>query len=436
MSTREEQLDIFKEVLRIPSISAKHTGIEETATYLRDLLNSKGIKATIMQTAGNPVVYGEYNIGAERTLLVYNHYDVQPVEPLSEWKHDPFIPEIVDGRLFARGSSDNKGTMLSRIFGIEEAIKNNELNVNLKFIYEGEEEIGSPSLHEFVHGHKELLKADAVIMEGSFMGEDGRPEVTLGIKGLLYIEMTSETGTSDLHSSNATIAPNPAWNLVHALNDIYDGNRVLIPGFYDDVSDLTEKQESILKGYPFEEEKMKKSLGLKKFRFNGSEKLVRELFTSPTCNIDGIVSGYTGEGSKTVTPRKATVKVDFRLVPDQDPMKIFNSLEKYLNEKGHDVEVKHYGLEHAVRTDPDTNLIRAMVVSAEKTYGKDAIIMINSPATQPMAVFSRELGIMESVSAIAARDQYSNGHAPNESVDLEYFYRAIEHTREFLKTFR
>ena len=361
---------------------------------------------------------------------------MQPIDPESEWNTDPFSANVKNGRIYARGSSDNKGTLIARVFGAEDAIINNELNVNLKFFYEGEEEIGSPNLHEFVSRNKDLLNTDAVIMEGSQLGDGDRPVVALGVKGLLYVELKEEIGGTDLHSSNAAIVPNPAWNLIAALNSIYDGRQVLIPGFYDNIRPITDKEESILSEYPFDEEEMKRSFALKAFRYSGSGKLIRELFTSPTCNIDGIISGYNEEGSKTVTPRRASAKLDFRLVPDQDPSKIYANLKRYLKEEGHSLEIMDFGQEFPARTDPGSALARAMIASAEQTYGKKPVVMINSPGTQPMAIFTRELGIEECVSAIGVGDRTSRAHAPNESVCVENFYMAIDHTRNFLKVFR
>lgn len=181
---------------------------------------------------------------------------------------------------------------------------------------------------------------------------------------------------------------------------------------------------------------MKRSFALKAFRYSGSGKLIRELFTSPTCNIDGIISGYNEEGSKTVTPRRASAKLDFRLVPDQDPSKIYANLKRYLKEEGHSLEIMDFGQEFPVRTDPGSALARTMIASAEQTYGKKPVVMINSPGTQPMAIFTRELGIEECVSAIGVGDHASRAHAPNESVCVENFYTAIDHTRNFLKVFR
>ena len=429
-------LDRYVEFLKMPSVSAQHRHIRETAKFLSDLLNKNGIESQILETDGHPVVFGEYNAEKQKTLLVYNHYDVQPVDPLDEWKNDPFSAEIKGNRIYARGSSDNKGTLMARIFGIARSIQKNELNVNLKFLYEGEEEIGSPSLENFVESHRELMKSDSVIMEGSTVGVDGRPVVSLGVKGLVYAELKDEVSSSDMHSSNAAIAPNSAWNLILALGKLYDGSTVRIPGFYDRVRPLTEKEKRILSEYPFSMEGYMESFGLKYLRYDNREDLVKALFGNPTFNLDGMISGYTGEGSKTVTPRKAMAKVDFRLVPDQDPKEIFKLFEKSVRESGFKGEVIPMGLEYPVRTSPESPLARSMIDSAKKVYGKDPIVMINSPGTQPMALFTRNLGIREAVSAIGVGDQQSRAHAPNESVDIDNFFRAVEHTYNFLKEFR
>ncbi len=430
------QLEQYIEFLKMPSISAQHRHIMETAKFLSDLLNKNGIESQILETNGHPVVFGKYDAGKEKTLLVYNHYDVQPVDPLDEWKSDPFSAEIKENRVYARGSSDNKGTLMARIFGVLKAIQNNELNVNLKFLYEGEEEIGSPSLESFVEGHHELLKSDSVIMEGSMVGVEGRPVVSLGVKGLVYAELRDEVSASDMHSSNAAIVPNSAWNVILTLGKLNDGTNVRIPGFYERVRPFTEIEKKILSEYPFNKEEYVESFGLKYLKYESREDLVNALFGNPTFNVDGIISGYTGEGSKTVTPRKAMAKVDFRLVPDQDPNEIFKLFEKSLRESGFKGEIIPMGLEYPVRTSPESPLARSMIESARKVYGKEPIIMINSPGTQPMALFTRNLGIKEAVSAIGVGDQRSGAHAPNESVNIDNFFRAVEHTHSFLKEFR
>ena len=429
----KSQLEKYSEFLRMPSVSAQHTHIRETAKFLSDLLDDNGIDSEIMETDGHPVVFGNYDAGKKKTLLVYNHYDVQPVDPLDEWTVDPFSAELKGDRIYARGSSDNKGTLMARLFGVVKAIRDNKLNVNLKFLYEGEEEIGSPSLEKFVEKHREILKSDSVIMEGSTIGVDGRPIISLGVKGLVYAELRDTIASSDMHSSNAAIVPNAAWNAVLALAKLYDGNKVRIPGFYEKVKPLSPNEKTILSRYPFDVGEYMESFGLKYLKYEKREDIVEALFGNPTFNIDGIISGYTQAGSKTVTPRKAMVKVDFRLVPDQDPHEIFGLLEKSLRDTGFEGEIVPMGLEYPVRTSPDSDLARAMTDSARKVYGKEPIVMINSPGTQPMALFTRNLGINEAVSAIGVGDQQSGAHAPNESVKIDNFFRAIEHTCAFLE---
>ncbi len=429
----KSQLEKYSEFLRMPSISAQHSHIRETAEFLSDLLDDNGIGSEIMETDGHPVVFGNYDAGKKKTLLVYNHYDVQPVDPVDEWKVDPFSAELRGDRIYARGSSDNKGTLMARIFGILKAIRENKLNVNLKFLYEGEEETGSPSLEKFEEKHREILKSDYVIMEGSTVGIEGRPVISLGVKGLVYAELRETIASSDMHSSNAAIVPNAAWNIVLALAELYDGKKVRIPGFYEKVKPLSQKEKTILSMYPFDVREYMESFGLKYLKYENRQDIVEALFGNPTFNIDGILSGYTQEGSKTVTPRKAMVKVDFRLVPDQNPHEIFGLMERSLRDTGFEGEIVPMGLEYPVRTSPDSGLARAMIESARKVYGKDPIVMINSPGTQPMAFFTRNLGIKEAVSAIGVGDQRSGAHAPNESVDVDNFFRAIEHACAFLE---
>ena len=436
MTHEEKYIDTYREFLKLRTVSAEHREIRETAHFLRDLLDSNRFHSQILETDGHPVVYGSMDMGKPRILLVYNHYDVQPVDPIDEWESDPFSAAIRDGRIYARGSSDNKGTLIARLFGIINSVKQGKINVNLKFLYEGEEEIGSPSLENFVNGNRELLKSEAVIMEGSSLGEDGRPVISLGVKGLAYVELEEEISRSDMHSSFAAIAPNAAWNLVNQLSRLNENGHVLIPGFYDDIRPLSEQEEKMLEQYPFREESFKGSFGLRYLNYEGRDNLVRSLFCNPTFNIDGIISGYTGEGSKTVTPRKAMAKVDFRLVPDQDPNKIYRSFMEALKSNGFNGTVKHLGLEYPVRTPLDSPISQAMIESARITYNKEPIVMINSPGTQPMALFTRNLGIKEAVSAIGVGDQRSGAHAPNESVSIDNFYLAVRHTEKFLDTFR
>jgi acetylornithine deacetylase/succinyl-diaminopimelate desuccinylase-like protein len=421
LSQEEKQYALKKyiEFLQHPSVSATGEGIRDTASWLKDFMTELGIDSTIEDTGGHPVVLGKVNNGGDKTLLVYNHYDVQPVDPLNEWKYPPFSATIENDVVYARGASDNKGVLIARLI----AFSKYKGNLNFKFLFEGEEEIGSVHLSEYVEEHKEKLNADAVIMEGAGLDTKGRPMIILGVKGLLYVQLTVRTGDRDVHSSNAPIVFNPVWELIKILNSIYDGEKVKLKGFYDDIEPINAEIKELLEKYDVDPEDIRKSLGV--FKLKTSD--IKSLLTEPTCNIDGIISGYTGKGSKTIVPSYAMVKMDFRLVPNQDPKKILSSLIDLIKDKA---EIEVMGMEKPVRTSPNSNVVKAMVNSAKRVYLNDPVIIPNSAGTQPMGVFA-DLGIKEIVSAIGVGTPSSNAHAPNENVKLENFYKAIEHAYEF-----
>ena len=422
---KRQFLDKLLEFLKIPSISATGEGIKETAEWLREFMREIGINVRLEDTGGNPVVYGEVNNGGDRTLLIYNHYDVQPVDPLNEWKYPPFSAKVENGYIYARGASDNKGTLMARLL----AFTKYKGKLNFKFVIEGEEEIGSINLHNFIY--KVKPKADGVLMEGSSLDTKGRPLVILGVKGLVYVELRVRTGSKDVHSSNAPVVYNPAWELIKILNSIYDGERVKIKGFYDDIEPISKEIEEMLRNYDLDVDEFRKALGAFKLKYNDRYELVKALFTEPTCNIDGFYSGYIGEGSKTITPAYAKVKLDFRLVPNQDPVKIYNSLVEMVKDKA---EVINLGLEKPVRTSPNTRIVKAIVSSARRVYNTEPVLIPNSAGTQPMGLFS-DLGIKEIVSAIGVGHPGSNAHAPNENIKVDNFFKAIEHAYEFYKDY-
>lgn len=423
MLTEEEKqyaLKKYVEFLQHPSISATDEGIRETASWLKEFMEELGIKATIEESGGHPVVYGEANNGGDKTLLVYNHYDVQPVDPLNEWKYPPFSAIIENGYIYGRGASDNKGVLIARLI----AFSKYKGNLSFKFLVEGEEEIGSVNLPNYVERKKP--KADAVIMEGAGLDTKGRPMIVLGVKGLLYVQLTVRTASKDIHSSNAQIVYNPVWELIKILNEIYDGERVKLKGFYNDIEPLSDEMKELLAKLDIDMEELRKSLGAYKLKGN-----IRELYIEPTCNIDGIYSGYIGKGSKTIVPAYAFAKIDFRLVPNQDPKKVFSSLLEVVKDRA---EVEVFGMEKPVRTSPNAKVVKAMINSAKKVYSLDPVVIPNSAGTQPMGVFY-DLGIREIVSAIGVGTPSSNAHAPNENVKLENFYKAIEHAYEFFNEY-
>ncbi|AHC51948.1 hypothetical protein SUSAZ_08360 [Sulfolobus acidocaldarius SUSAZ] len=426
----EKALKNLLEFLKHPSVSATGEGVRDTASWLKDFMKDLGINAWIEETPGHPVVYGEANNGGDKTLLVYNHYDVQPVDPLNEWKYDPFSATVKDNYIYARGASDNKGTLMARLM----AFSRYKGKLNFKFVFEGEEEIGSINLHHFVDRNKDRLKADAVIMEGAGLDTKGRPMIILGVKGLVYVEIRVRTGERDVHSSNAPIVYNPVWKLVEILNSIYDGEKVKIKGFYDEIEPISKDVEELLDKYDVDVEELRKSLGAYALKHKERKEVVKALFTEPTCNIDGIYSGYIGKGSKTIVPSHVYVKMDFRLVPKQDPKKIFNELVEHVKRIDQKVEIIDMGLEKPVRTSPKTKVARAMISSAKEVYKVEPVVIPNSAGTQPMGIFY-DLGINEIVSAIGAGTSSSNAHAPNENITVDNYYKAIEHALKFYEEF-
>lgn len=269
-------------------------------------------------------------------------------------------------------------------------------------------------------------------MEGAGLDTKGRPMIVLGVKGLVYVQITVRIGERDVHSSVAPLIKNPVWELIKILNTIYDGEKVKIKGFYEDIEPLSKEVEELLDKIELDVEEYRKSLGVYYLNYKDRKEVVKALYTCPSCNIDGIFAGYIGQGSKTIVPSYAMAKMDFRLVPKQDPEKIYKELEKIVKAMGG--EIVEMGLEKPVRTSPNTTVVKAMISSAIKAYSKDPAILPNAAGTQPMGLFY-DLGIKEIVSAIGVGTPSSNAHAPNENVRLENFYKAIEHSLYFYQDY-
>ncbi len=423
---KQVYLDWLTRLCRQPSIAAQNVGMAETAALVEELLHEVGATTRQVPTEGFPVVYGEVGDG-ERTLAFYNHYDVQPPEPLEEWASDPFTPEVRDGFLYARGVADNKGNIVARVAAVDAYQRaRGRLPERVKFIIEGEEEIGSPHLGAFAEAHQDLVQADACIWEAGYTDPQGRPEVYLGVKGILYVELTARKANVDLHSMWATIVPNAAWHLLRALQTLKDANEhIRIAGFYDRVQEPAASDLEALQRMPFDEEGHRSRLGLDAFN-NGLTglPLLRQHIFQPTCNICGIWSGYTGAGLKTVLPHEAKAKLDFRLVPDQDPEELFDLLVKHLEREGFgDVEVKLLAAEHPARTPTDHPFARLVVEIAQQVYGREPVVYPIVPGTGPMYVLCQRFGIPAVSIGVGHAD--SRTHAPNENIRLEDFYRGI-----------
>src|SRR5215211_2707423 len=322
--SREKLLGELSEFLRMPSISAREgesEGFRNCARWVAEKLEEAGAEASIMETEGHPVVYAEVGSG-ESTLLSYGHYDVQPPEPLGLWESDPFEPTLKDGGLYARGVADDKGDVLARIQALRlYTEEHGPLPFKLKFLIEGEEEIGSPNLAPFVRSNADLLSADACLWEAAWKDEAGRPVIFCGTKGMAYVELHARGPSYDLHSMYGGIAPNPAWRLVQALRTIKDENGdITLDGLDELAEEPSERDLKAIGSIPFSAEELKASWGVDAFdRDLSGEEALREMLLRPTANIAGFMSGYTGPGSKTIVPSEAFVKMDFRLVTGQSP---------------------------------------------------------------------------------------------------------------------
>lgn len=438
----EEFVSELREAVKRPSIAAQNIGMDECAQYFKGLLESHGIEARIIPTAGYPVVYGEVKgKDQNKTVLFYDHYDVQPPDPLDEWESDPFAGEIRDGKMYGRGVSDNKGNACSRIQAVGTLLRiRGELPVNVKFLIEGEEEIGSTHLADFIRDNKDLLRADCGVWESGYMSPDGRPGMYLGVKGILYIELEAQGPSRDMHSGSAATVPNPAWRLVWALSTIKnEKEEILIPGFYDAVLAPTEREMELIRASMEGRESEGSGNAAARRRYGIHSPLadlspldlrIRSLF-GPTANICGFRSGYLGEGQKTVLPAKALVKMDFRLVPDQDPNDIYQKLRKHLDDNGFDdVKTRIITMDYPVKTSADHPVVKAAEDAALAVHGKPASIAPTQGGSGPMHPFKEYLNLP--MVAFGVGYWASGNHGPNENIRLEDYRSGIKMAMEFI----
>jgi len=426
-------------LVRQPSVSAKGEGMQECAEMVEKMLQEVGFSTKLIpEKDGTPVVYGELKSKAsKKTLLFYDHYDVQPPEPLEEWKFDAFSGKVYEGRIYGRGVSDNKGNIVSRVKAVEAFLETvGDVPVNVKFVVEGEEEIGSPHLEPVIKQHKELFSNDATIWEFGGTNYEGRPEIYLGLKGVLPVELRAKGAARDVHSANAPLVPNPAWRLVWALNTLKNKeDKILIDGFYDNVEPPSEAELQLLNDIPLEEEKVKKTLGLKEFlhKRTGIE-AKKTLLYSPTCTINGFLTGYTGPDSKTVLPKEAMVKLDFRLVPKQMPNEIFKKLVKHLQKNGFkDIEAIKYGSTEPAKTPITDKFASVVAEAAEKVYQKKTVIYPTSAGSGPMHLFRNWLKCPVVSAGCSHAD--AKAHAPNENLTIEGFIKGTKFMATILKDF-
>jgi len=414
-----------------PSVGAQNWGLEECARLVGSMLERRGFQVEIFPTGGAPVVYAERNGKSNQTLLFYNHYDVQPAEPLDLWLTPPFEPTLKDGKLFARGVSDDKGHITSRLFAIDALLDSlGELPCTVKFIIEGEEETSSAHLHDFVRDHQERLKADACIWEFGMVDHRDVPIQYLGLRGICYVELKVKTASQDVHSGlGGSIFPNAAWRLTWALNSLKGPDeRIRIPGFYDNIRPPSQRDRELMEALPETAEEYRQRYGLNGFLkglSGGVELRIAEVF-EPTCTICGLTSGYQGAGSKTVLPAEASAKIDFRLVPDQTPEEVLGLLRTHLDAEGFsDVEIDYLGGEAPARTDPDDPFIRLVVDSSARAYSQPMQIVPMTGGSGPNSPFIEYLHLPIASAGIGYPG--AQAHAPNENIRLDLYLRGARH---------
>jgi acetylornithine deacetylase/succinyl-diaminopimelate desuccinylase-like protein len=422
-----------------PSVSASGEGIAECSALVGEMLRTRGFAVQMIATSGHPVVFGERAGRSDRRLLFYNHYDVQPPEPLDLWISPPFQPTIRDGKMYARGVSDDKGHIASRLAAVDALLEaDGELPCTVKWVIEGEEETSSANLQSFVRSHKDLLAAEGCLWEFGGVNEEGTPVQYAGLRGIAYVELTVETGTLDAHSGlGGSIFPNAAWRLVWALSTLKGPDEhILLPGFYDKVRPPTAFDLELLAKLPDESHDLLQRYGLKSFikGLTGGVELEREAVFSPTCTICGLTSGYQGPGTKTVLPARASAKVDFRLIPDMTPEDVLRQLREHLDAHGFtDVRIQDLGSEPPARTDPKDPFLQMVVRSAEEVYGRPQLIVPMSGGSGPNYLFVQDLGLP--VATVGVGYPGNQVHAPNENLVIDNFVSGVRHTARVLRQF-
>jgi acetylornithine deacetylase/succinyl-diaminopimelate desuccinylase-like protein len=425
---RQRHLDDLFSLIRIPSVSAHGAAVRECAAELQALMRRGGIAADILETDNQPVVYGQAagRQGAP-TVLFYGHYDVQPPDPLDQWVSPPFEPTIRNGRVYGRGAGDNKGQLLAHVYAVQAYLAaGQELPVNVKFLIEGEEEIGSPHLEAFAASNRERLAADVVVTSDGPKHESGGPQLFFGLRGLLYIELEARGANRDLHSGNkGGLAPNPAMALCRLAASFKTAdNRVAVEGFYENVLAPTAYERELMARIPFDEELVRQDLGLEQLDRVGDLGPLERLMFEPTLNICGFHSGYGGPGSKTVIPSTATMKIDMRLVANQDPDDIWRKMERHVHKHAPGINITRLGPGTAPsKTRPDLPACQAVIEAVRQASGADPVVLPTLGASMPDYIFTRVLGVPSIGIPYANPDE--NNHSPNENLALDDFYAGI-----------
>lgn len=424
-------IDELKELLRIPSISADSKFVPDmlrAAEFVRHRLADAGCEAELVETAGFPIVFGSWTQkpGAP-TVLVYGHYDVQPPDPLNEWITPPFEPDVRDGNLYARGATDDKGQMYTHIKSVEAWLQTiGELPVNVKFLIEGEEEVGSDNLNLFLKANQDKCACDVAVVSDTSQYAPGIPAITYGLRGILCCEVTLYGPRQDLHSGvfGGSIA-NPVNSLATLIGKLLDEEgRVQIPGFYDDVLPLTAEERAAFAALPFDEATYLGNLGVAETHGELGYSTLERRWARPTCDVNGMIGGYTGEGPKTIVPAKAIAKISCRLVPNQAESKIVQSLETFLREycpPGNRLEFKHWHGCPAVVCDLNSPFMSAAKVAIEKGFGTPPVLIREGGSIPVVGTFKEILGV--DTLLLGWGQNTDNLHSPNENFSLDAFQR-------------
>lgn len=421
----------LQEFCRQPSVSAQNWGMQAMAELVAENLRALDAETLLIPTQGFPVVVGRITGSSPRRLMIYDHYDLQPPEPLQAWSVPPFDAAIQEGRLYARGVADNKGNLVARLWAVRAWREvYGSLPCSATFLVEGEEEIGSPGLENFAATHRDLLQADACLWEAGSRDGQGALTLTAGLKGVLSVELRVQSVAYDLHSSNAPLAPSAAWRMVEALGSLHEpSGRVRIPGFYDAVRPPTESERRLMARSPIDAQSLRKSWKVDHLLGPDEDPvaLTEHLLYSPTCNICGLWSGYMGPGGKTVLPATAGAKLDFRLVPDQEPRTILALLRRHLIERGFD-DVEVIQLEEPSRpaqSSVETPLVDILARSARYVYGIEPHVLPRRAGSGPMEQLCQRYSLPV-VNGAGVGYEGSRVHAPDENIRLEDFLLNIK----------
>jgi acetylornithine deacetylase/succinyl-diaminopimelate desuccinylase-like protein len=436
-------LEELSDFLRIPSVStlSEHKeDVRRAAEWVAEDLRRSDIEnVRLIETAGHPLVYGDWlHAEGQPTLMIYGHYDVQPPDPLDEWKSPPFEPDLRDGNLYARGSADDKGQLYIHLKAVEVLMKlSGTLPINVRFLIEGEEEVGGEGIEAYVKEHPEELQCDAVLISDSHMFADGLPAIDVGLRGMVYTEITVTSAAHDLHSGMyGGAAPNPINTLCHIVAKLKDEQgRIQVPGFYDDVCAISDVEREQWKGLPFDEEQFRAhEVGSPALAGEPGYSVLERIWARPTLDANGIIGGFTGEGAKTVIPATARCKVSMRLVPDQSSAKIAELFRQYVEDicPGHStvsVNVLH-GAE-PVLLPTDSPFMSAATDALSEVFGKDTIFMRSGGSIPIVSLFSNVLGVPSVLMGFGLPDD--NLHAPNEKMKLDNVFKGIQASARYME---